>query len=143
MEILNRLIHALPKQFDFYGVGHVQEQNEVPSVESAIGIAFRIFSTQNQSLAWLILIVDSSLDSSPYEEMGNILASHVVSHTHGEDGNDLMISPPQKLTEERLKKVLSITNPTNKKFYTYFNGNAVIPLETVILSTPVEDIGYA
>jgi hypothetical protein len=142
--ILTQLVNALPLQFDFYHLGKVEQQTFPFELKNMNGVAFRIYGDLN---ALMIVLFDKDLDHTVYSELGNLLASSLVTRIHQEKGIDLMISPPQAiqhgLLEQVLQQMISNAQPIIRRTYTHVFKNSIIPVETLVLSVPSEESGYA
>jgi hypothetical protein len=137
------IFNAFPRAFDFYDLGPVQlqEPEESRSEEDAIlGIAFRIHGDFE---AWMIVLVDTTLDLSTYSELANILASKIATHLNTADGLGVMISPPQILEPLQLAQIKKKSSPVVKRNYSLFHKQFNIPIEIWVMPTSQEVMGNA
>jgi len=137
----SRLLDAFPTQFEFYHLGTVEQKTLDFSLnEDFTAVMYRIHGDIH---ATFLLFFEKSLDPSVYSELGNVLASRIVSQLHAQEGMDLMISPPKLLNPDQVAKILKGMSPAIRKTYAHFYKNSVIPVESVVLSALAEEIGYA
>lgn len=112
-----RLIESLPESFSFYHLGEVRMQDSAaPSPSLRDGGAVSPFvSTDRLAVAFtlqgdvrgaLVLVFDQGLDVSTYSEMGNIIASRMVTRLGDHEGLDVSLSPPRILTAAQLQGLM-------------------------------------
>jgi chemotaxis protein CheY-P-specific phosphatase CheC len=132
------LANALPDQFEFYHLGQVALQSTNSSLEDANAIAFHI---AGDMMAVVVLLFAKGLDSSIYSELGNILVSRLATQLNQKDGIDLMISPPQSLTENQLNQIMQHHIPPIKRNYSHIHQGSIISIEALILPTWDSGVG--
>ncbi len=140
---LDQLIKALPGEFKFYNLGEVKMEQSDSNIHfdpECISIAYRIYGDFS---ALIILRFEKDLDQSLYSEMGNIIVSQLATRLNTDQGAVLMISAPKILSESQFKKLGVEDNTNFRRTYSHFFRDSVIPIETLILSAPLEGSGYA
>jgi hypothetical protein len=113
--MMERMAASLPEAFEFYHLGSVQPARApgtlsaqkllATSLASHTKIGFLIHGDVQGAL---IIAFEHGLDLSTYMEMGNVIASRMVTaYVEGtEPRADAMISPPQPLTGRTLERLL-------------------------------------
>src|SRR4051812_34966083 len=93
---LVQIFDALPEQFDFYHLGRVELHPDLrcPPDQNNSSVVFRIYGDLS---VWIVLFFDKDLDFSTYAELGNVLASKIITQLNTLSGIDLMVSPPIEL----------------------------------------------
>lgn len=136
---LEKLTRALPHQFTFYHLGEVQLMPNEEPLEQTVNIAFQISGDLH---AWIIVRFPKDLDHSTYAELGNILASQLTTQLYRQEALEVQLSPPHTLTDVQLERLLQ-TGPFIRKTYAHLYKNSFIPLNTIILPSPSDGVGYA
>ena len=126
--LCDRLIEALPSDFNFYHLGEVRRQ-ETPSnplhhleATSPLGLASSdrlavAFSLHGDAKGALVLIFDQGLDVSTYSEVGNIIASRMSTHLSESEGLDVMISPPRVLSNAQIQGFLRSADAQSRTYH--------------------------
>jgi len=147
MNSLEKILHALPTRFDFYHMGEVtlgspaiEVQDHEDCLEGKNAVGFRL---SGDGQIWMILLLDQALDSSIYQELGNIIASHTATQLSKRDSLSWMISAPQPVQNEQLKKILETTPAILRRTYTHIYEQTLIPIETLFLPVSTEGLRYA
>src|SRR4051812_46540740 len=91
---------SLPDAFDFYQLGRVSLAGQAVSNASFLaaeleGQARVAFTLKGDLAGLLVLAFDSGLDLSTYMEMGNIIASRLVTAVTQNGKLDVLLSPPE------------------------------------------------
>jgi CheY-specific phosphatase CheX len=138
----HQLGSALPERFDFYHLGPVALRDRSTGATTAAsledllaGCATVGFSIQGDIQGMLIVAFEKDLDFSTYTELGNVVASQLVTQLNRRDGIDVMISPPRPLTAERLAKILPALRAPSTVVRTYLHRTgekAEIPIHVLI-----------
>ncbi len=140
-EILSQVYSAFPHQFDFYHLGKVEQySNANVSSDDCIAVAFKLYGDMS---ALVILAFSIELDISTYSELVNILVSKIANQLGSRSGIGVMVTPPKILEHTQFKRLLNHNGPIFRRTYAHFNQKSVIPLETWVLPTSAEGIGYA
>ena len=136
-----RLNDALPIGFDFYNLGHVSAEPALDFEESnPQSVSFRIFGDFD---AYVVILFSGEADLSTYCELGNIIASRVVSQLHSEKNVEIMLSSPRVLSSKQLEVFLRMNPPAVTKTYSHSNANTVIPVRVVISPVNQKEVGNA
>src|SRR4051812_21727541 len=99
---LQKLMDALPKAFDFYHLGKVKMELADPSGQIAPDLSALAYQIHGDITAILVLLFPPDLDESTYAEMGNVIASQLVTQASDLTQIDLMISPPKIIPRDQL-----------------------------------------
>jgi hypothetical protein len=138
MSDLSRLTSSLPEGFDFYHLGKVEPAPNLTDVEGELDI-------EPQHMLWdslsedvkigyrihgdvdgvLVIGFEQGLDLSTYMELGNVIASKIVTALSAKDGLDALISPPQQLTQKTLERLARPDGPVEHRIYLHRNGMEV------------------
>jgi hypothetical protein len=118
--MIERLAASLPETFEFYHLGTVQPAR-APGIMSpqkmlATSLATHSkvgFTIHGDVEGALVIAFERGLDLSTYMEMGNVIASRMVTAfvQDSETKVDAMISAPQSLTEKALDRLLQAARP--------------------------------
>lgn len=138
-EELSHLANALPSHFQFYHLGEVEMTPLLNSFADTTSIAYRL---SGEITALLVLSFAKELDMSIYSEVGNIIASRLVTQL-SEEGIDVTISSPKHLDPKQIKLLLGNKESIIRRTYAHLLKNSVIPLEATIFAASQEGIGYA
>jgi len=134
--LLDQLSIGLPRSFDFYHLGQVREiNNNVPDLKNKTGVAFNVYSTDDNSQACVIAIFDSRLDVSMYTEMGNIMASHATGNI-----KPAMMTPPRILNELRLRSILENRSELNYRSFVHDYQNQAVPVHIAIVPFQLPEV---
>lgn len=136
---LINVVNALPSHFEFYHLGKVTQQSSPCEFQDKCSVLFRIYGDIQ---AWIILVFESDLDFSVYSELGNLLVSQIANQLSSRNGLDVMITPPQLLREDQAIKITENSPQLIRKNYAHFYKNSTIPIETLIVPTPIEGPNY-
>jgi len=145
--IMTNLKEALPKEFSFYHLGSVEMRSQREFTETNAELILEdlnavAFSFQGDFRGVLIILVEKGLDVSIYSELGNILASRLATElTH--DGYDVMITPPRLLQAPQLERLIQTPQKKIHGKYQHLYQNTTVPVETVLIPFPDEQVGYA
>ena len=141
-------VDTLPQEFEFYGMGMVKSISEEPDFgptpDAIQGIGYKISGKDPHSpdhhpwaLQWMVLLVDQDQDVSMVSEIGNIIASRVAPE---------WTSPPVLLTPVQLQRLINHTPKsqiTFKKNYGFFSNQGVVPIQLMMVSLFLEELGHA
>ncbi len=147
---MEKLAQALPQQFGFYHLGDVElieTRADNPSRQSSRELPTQTavaFTYQGDARGVLALIFDSDLDISIYSEMGNVIASRMITHLHQKEGADILLSPPKVLNAGQLA-VLMKSEQSHKRTYLHRQKDQVIQVEVLIASVAMmsEEVAHA
>jgi len=134
------LTSALPQRFEFYHLGEVELMEVNEPISDATAVGFRLYGDLS---ALVIVLFPRALDISTYSELGNVIASRMATQLNTQNGIEVMVSPPQSIGENQLKQIIQRVNPITRRTYAHFYMDSVIPVETLVLPTPSEGLGYA
>ncbi len=140
---LMQLVNALPDSFDFYHLGTVKQESHASIGYTAEKTCSIVFHLQGDLEAWVMILFDHELDTSLYSELGNLIVSKIANYLSAKNGLEIMISPPQSLNHAQAKKIIQTNTQAIKRTYVHFYNNSFIPIETVLLPTPLKEKGYA
>ncbi|HUP58171.1 MAG TPA: hypothetical protein VM598_12005 [Bdellovibrionota bacterium] len=118
--MIERLAASLPEAFEFYHLGSVQPARAPGTVPPQKMLATSLaahakvgYLIHGDVTGALIIAFERGLDLSTYMEMGNVIASRMVTaFVEGTEPKlDAMISPPQALGERALERLLDVARP--------------------------------
>ena len=86
-----------------------------------------------------------------YSEFGDLLASKLATYLYTKHSKEVMISPPYPIHETQLHILIKdLTKDLTKekknevyRTYAHFHKDSIILINTIIIPTPSEGIGYA
>ncbi|MGK5084160.1 hypothetical protein WDW37_12760 [Bdellovibrionota bacterium FG-1] len=143
--LFGHLIESLPKQFSFYHLGEVRltPSVSVPSDETTlpknpVAVAF---SVEGDVRGSMLLLFEEGLDVSVYSEMGNVIASQMVTSLAEKEGVDLYISPPKILSSVQLSTILKNQHGVARTYLHQPPNAPSILLQALVI--PTETHGYA
>lgn len=135
---------VLPQHFQFYHLGEVSSKALFNKTENPLKDALAVgYQIKGDIQAVVLVIFDRGLDLSVYSELGNVLASQIANQLHSQKGFDVLISPPQILSESLFENIQRSQKPLLKRTYAHVYHNFVIPIETWILKALPEGVGHA
>ena len=144
---LEKLAGFLPHTFDFYHLGEVKIESSAPDTilldkdllevfDDSAAMSYRIHGDLS---ALLVLFFPLQLDSSTYQELGNVMASQLATFAHQGDQATLMISAPQKISRSQCASLLKSTPSPIRKTYLHRNPQGVVLLEIWLLTLSTEE----
>jgi chemotaxis protein CheY-P-specific phosphatase CheC len=137
---------AFPENFEFYNQGMVKEDApsrdrdawviEPDSVAAAITL-------QGDVRGVFLLIFGSSLDFSTYSEMANVLAGKFVTELSEKNGQDVLISPPRRLSFEELCSLIVSDDSLVRTSYSHLLSaqDRPVSMQAVVVQVPSSGIG--
>jgi hypothetical protein len=137
---LLQVANALPDHFEFYHLGRVATHPTGSLLDEGCGIAFHI---EGDIRAVMIILFAKALDPSLYSELGNIIASKMITYLYQHHGMDLSLSAPQTLNQNQLNQILKSGEIMAHRNYAHFCNDAIIPVETFVLAGLTETNGNA
>lgn len=149
-QILPQMDRAFPRNFDFYHLGKVELLRTEHSADLPLqspdfvapgkAIAFSLYGDFR---AVLVLWFPSELDQDIYTELGNLLASKVASQLSKDNQLELMISPPNPLTDSQWEQLSRKSPILMKGYYAHHTDRRTLLVEAWILAPSTEEIRYA
>ncbi len=137
---------ALPTSFPFYHLGEVNRLPDPAAQKSAapneemktIG-----YSLQGDFQGVLLVQFDQNLDFSVYAEMGNIIASQLVTTLSARKEMDLAVSPPQKISKTVFQSLVKVGQEFPYHQYIHKCGDIEVTVHAWIILTSQGDRGHA
>jgi hypothetical protein len=96
---------SLPNQFPFYHLGTIEQNREPQAQADWDDLLVIAYSLKGDLDAVFLIGIEKGLDASVYSEAGNIMASRLVTALDREAGLDVVLSPPQILSDELFTKL--------------------------------------
>jgi hypothetical protein len=149
---LLQVIEALPDQFEFYHLGGVELQSPASDENAAREKLLALDLAENHVIGFtiqgdiklhLLLFFDKALDKSTYSELGNVIASKIVTHLTQNQEMDLLLSPPQNMAESQIHRIAQSNMQMLCRTYAHFFQNSVISIEAMIIPGSAEGTGNA
>ncbi|MBY0470108.1 chemotaxis protein CheC [bacterium] len=139
---LQALEQSLPSEFEFFHLGKVSRDRSAtfPQIQF-IDKAVVGFTLQGDFRGALLVVFDQGLDVSMYSEMGNIIASQLVTNL-SKQGLDVVISPPKTVGSDQALKLVEQAsrlpggNGIAQQRFLHFNNLYLVNVETLILGEP-------
>ncbi|MGK5086301.1 hypothetical protein WDW86_01985 [Bdellovibrionota bacterium FG-2] len=148
--IYETLQMALPESFPFYHLGEVTKltpalphEKKIPVLAPSDELKTIGYSLQGDFQGVLLVQFDRSLDFSVYAEMGNIIASQLVTTLSARKEMDLAVSPPQKISKSVFQSLLKVGKDFPYHQYIHKHGNVEVTVHAWIILTSSGDRGHA
>lgn len=118
------LHEAMPQEFPFYHLGRV-ERRASETLNLPEDPAAAVFSLRGDLTGMMIVAFDRDLDPSTYAEMGNILASQLVTRLYSQRRMEVMITSPRMMMGGELRTLLArIPSSAPKVQQCYWHNHA-------------------
>ncbi len=152
---LERLAGALPEKFEFYHLGTVATAPDLAGIESDLEIRPEqllwesfdedtkvAFTIRGDLSGVLVFSFETGLDVSTYMEMGNVIASRMVTRLSNDEGLDLMISPPQLLSRRALERLAQAVSPGSvaHRIYLHRHGEQTHAVQAFLIAAKGEGL---
>ena len=128
------LLNHFPKEIPFYDIGKITlnhtDNDNINNILNRMSSAFiyKISCNKTLDIYYMILPQTKEIESSMASEMGNIIASQVVSKADG-----LILFPPKAIDHKMLTKIVQTTRNLNIKNYQYFENKKKISMPILFL----------
>ncbi len=146
--------HFVPERFFFFDAGEVTLTDSYQVIAALdhwldrwihpVGIAFRLVSMDHSHRFLLIVVLESDLSLPMYSEIGNVIASQVVTALSHQHEITLELSPPRQLTRHQLYR-LQVLNPQMIQFnYQHqVHPNKMVPFTILLAAQKAPSPGHA